>query len=486
MPMGRKTPRQQPLLVAPARTPGHPFYEKLNGLLAEANFDAKVEALCERFYDEEAVRGATSVPPGVYFRMLLIGYFEGIESERGLEWRCQDSLSLKDFLGLPQNARVPDHSTLSRTRKRLPGEIYDAVFQLALGIVQRKGLLKGKVAGVDSTYLRADASMKNIVRKDTGEDYAEYLKRLAKDAGIEEPTVEDARRMDRARKGKKTSNRDWKSGTDEDARIARLKDGRTRLAYKPEHVVDLETGAILSAEVFAADEHDTATMKASLDAAVANVEAVTNDERKEKDDDDDSAGPGPSSNIGESWHREPTMEVAADKGYFKAQLLADLKEAGYRTYIPEPVRRHPRRRFVDKGGTKTAHAVHQNLARVKRPKSKALQRRRGELVERPFAHICETGGHRRTRLRGRENVRKRYLVQVAAANLGLVMRTLFGRGTPRGLADARRALAALIRVLAALWTAVVASASALEVGQRALRAMSRSLALPRLTRSTGC
>jgi len=325
---------------------------------------------------------------------------------------------------------VPDHSSLSRTRKRLPAEVFDKVFQLVLGLVEAKGLLKGKVAGVDSTYLRADASMKAIVSKKTGEEYREYVLRLARESGLVEPTIEEAVRLDRRRKGKKTSNADWKSSTDPDARIARLKDGRTRLAYKPEHVVDLETGAIVSADVFPADESDAATLKTSLDKAVENIEVA----KKSDSDHDDNPPAGTS----QSQRNEMKMEVVADKGYHKAELLLELKDAGFRTFIPER-KQAGRRHWQDKGGERTAHAVYQNRARVSRKKSKALQRRRGELVERPFAHICETGGHRRTRLRGIANMKKRYIIQVAAANLGLIMRTLYRWGTPRGLADARRA-----------------------------------------------
>jgi transposase len=260
MSMGRREDRQTPMWLAGpelARSPGHRFYEKLNDLLREADFDRGVEQLCAPYFEADNKPGRPSIAPGVYFRMLFVGYFEGIESERGLEWRCADSLSLRTFLGVQVNERVPDHSSLSRTRTRLDGAVYDQVFRLVLGIVESKGLLRGKVAGVDSTYLRADASMKTIVRKDTGDDYTTYLKKLCETQGVENPTVEDARRMDRKRKGKKTSNKDWKSPTDADARIVRLKDGRTRLGYKAEHVVDLETGAIVAAELYRADEADT-------------------------------------------------------------------------------------------------------------------------------------------------------------------------------------------------------------------------------------
>ena len=416
------------------RGPGHRFYEKLNELLREAKFDRKVEELCEPYFEPDHTPGRRSIPPGVYFRMHLIGYFEGIESERGIEWRCADSMSLRAFLGLNLTERVPDHSTLSRMRQRLPLEVHQQAFVLILEIVKQKGLLRGRVHGIDSTFLRADASMKAIVRRDTKENYPQFIKRLAAESGVENPTEEDARRIDRKRKHKRSSNKEWESLTDADARIAKLKDGRTRLAYKPEHVVDLETGALVGVSVHSADCADTATIEETLEVAEENLQRVhdANDSEDEDDDRDDNGGSsgGSASNGGATGKKR---SVVADKGYNKAVLLRRLKEAGYRSYIPER-RQKGRRRWTDKGGQPTAAAFHQNRARVKRRTGKALQRKRGELLERTFAHICETGGARRTRLRGRENVTKRYLIQAAAANLGLVMRNLIGWGTPRGLA----------------------------------------------------
>lgn len=470
MSMGKREDKQQPLWLGAGQLPrsaGHPFYEKLNELLREADFDRKVETVCARFYEKDGTAGRPSIPPGVYFRMLLIGYFEGIESERGIEWRCADSLSLRHFLGLLPTERVPDHSSLSRIRARLDSAVYDAVFGLVLGIVEQKGLLKGKVAGVDSTYLRADASMKSIVRKDTGQLYQEYLKKLCEEQGIANPTVEDCRRVDRKRKGKKTSNKDWQSKTDDDARIMRLKDGRTRLSYKAEHVVDMETGAVLAAEIYAADTGDTSTITPSLEKARANVDAATTSETRAaprgSDDDRDppSAAPtngpgdGPSSNEGgaEKGSTRRVIEVVADKGYHKVELLRDLAQARYRTYISVPKKNGPYR-WVDKGRLYTQQAYQNNRARVTRDKGKALLRRRGELLERPFAHACDTGGLRRVRLRGRDNVRKRYVVHVAAMNLGLVLRAMLGRGTPRGVAEARKGVLWLIFVLGAMVAAV--------------------------------
>lgn len=444
MSMGRREGRQTPMWLSGTKltqSPGHRFYEKLNELLSEAGFDRRVEQVCAPYFEADDKPGRPSIAPGVYFRMLFVGYFEGIESERGLEWRCSDSLSLRTFLGVLVNERVPDHSSLSRMRTRLDGSVYDEVFRLVLGIVESKGLLRGKVSGVDSTYLRADASMKSIVRKDTGDDYTAYLKKLCEAQGTENPTVEDARRMDRTRKDKKVSNTEWASPTDEDARIVRLKDGRTRLGYKAEHVVDLETGAVVAAEMYGADQADVATLRPSLEAARENVDAArAGSEAGDPNDDDDDAPP-PASPTDEA---RPTIEVVADKGYHKVELLLELGRAEYRTYIPVPEQKG-QRRFTDKGGMLAREAFHQNRARVRRAKSKKLQRLRGERIERTFALACETGAHRRVRLRGRDNVRKRYVAHIAALNLGLVMRTLFGHGTPRQAANA--ALAAVVAML---------------------------------------
>ena len=425
MSMGRRRGAQPSLWVGHdelQRSPGHRFYETLNDLLREADFDRQVEALCAPLFASDHRPGRRSTAPGTYFRMHLIGYFEGIESERGIEWRCADSLSLRAFLGLELTERVPDHSTLSRLRQRLPLAVHEQAFGLILAVVHERGLLNGHVLGVDSTYLRADASMKAIVRRDTQESYAQFLARLAEEAGIENPTPAQAQALDRQRKGKKTSNADWTSPTDPEARIAKLKDGRTRLAYKPEHVVDLETGAITGVVVHLADRGDTETLAESLSAAQENLRRVAPDE-------------GAAS--GEERDDSPPTGVVADKGYHKATLLRDLKEQGYRTYIPE---RHyaGRRRWTDKGGKATAAAFYENRARVGRAKGKRLQRKRGEVLERTFAHICETGGARRTRLRGQENVSKRYLLCAAAANLGLVLRSRWGAGTPRGWAERLR------------------------------------------------
>jgi transposase len=267
MAMGKRKRRQDALFVASedlARSPGHPFYRKLNELLAEAGFDRWLERRCEQYYETEEKRGQPSIPPGVYFRMLLIGYFEGLDSQRGIAWRCADSRSLAQFLGYGPTEATPDHSTLTNTRQRLPPEVFDEVFQFVLKIAAARKLIDGRTVGVDSTTLEANAAMKSIVRRDTGEDWKQHVARLMREEGViekeHEPTDEEVRRYDKGRKNKKVSNEDWVSPNDAEARITQLKDGRTHLAYKAEHVVDLKTELVLAAEIRPGDAADTATL----------------------------------------------------------------------------------------------------------------------------------------------------------------------------------------------------------------------------------
>ena len=408
MALGKRKREEQGLWIATTelpKSPGHPFYRKLNELLAEAKFDAWIEERCRPYYDEKL--GRPSIPPGVYFRMILIGYFEGIASQRGIAWRCSDSRSLAEFLGIPIDKTTPDHSSLSRVHARLPLEVHEEVFVFVLKIAADKKLLKGKTVGVDSTTLEANAAMKSIERKETGEDWKEYLTRLANEAGIENPTDEDLRRFDKNRPDKKVSNEEWQSPTDPDSRIAKMKDGTTHLAYKAEHVVDLDSEFVLSATITPANHSDAETMVDSVMQAQMNLDAAGS-ETKIKD-------------------------VAADKGYHKASTLELADDLDFRTYVPEPKRRY-RYRWIDKPAGQQ-EAVYANRRRVRGQRSKRLQRQRSEKVERSFAHVCETGGARRTWLRGQEKVSKRYLIQVAARNLGLVMRKLFGVGTARSLQD---------------------------------------------------
>jgi transposase len=272
MSMGhRKDEEQGQMFIAISDLPstaGHPFYEKLNEALRVIGFDAKVEAACQKFYHESV--GRKGIAPGVYFRMLLIGYFEGIDSERGIAWRVADSLSLRRFLGYPLGDETPDHSSLSRIRGRLDPDTHALVFQMILQALQAAGLVKGQTIGVDATTLEANAALRSIVRRDTGQSYQEYLEALAKASGIANPTRADLAKIDRKRKGK-GSNKEWEHPHDPDARIAKMKDGRTHLAHKAEHVVDLETGALLGVSLHGADQGDTQTIVKSVETAFSHL-----------------------------------------------------------------------------------------------------------------------------------------------------------------------------------------------------------------------
>jgi len=415
MAMGRKRARQQALWVATeqlAQSGGHAFYEQVNEILNQHQFDAFVEGECAGFYKSE-VMGRPSIAPGVYFRMLLVGYFEGIDSERGIAWRCSDSLSLRQFLGYMLTQKTPDHSTVSRTRRLIDVETHGRIFSWMLQVLAKHGLVGGKTVGVDATTLEANAAMRSIVRRDTGESYTEFLTQLATASGIQTPTREDLAKLDRERPHK-GSNEEWEHPDDPDAKITKMKDGRTHLAHRVEHAVDMETGAVLAVTLQAANAGDTTTIEKTLMAAAEQIEELV-------------AEPETANTISD----QPLSEVVTDKGYHSNEKLVDLKQLGIRTYISEPKR--GRRNWTNK--TTERDAVYANRRRIRGRRGKQLLRQRGVMLERAFAHCYETGGMRRVHLRGRENIQKRLLVHVAGFNLSLVMRLLTGKGTPRGLQD---------------------------------------------------
>ena len=430
----KQTEVQQELWVATAdiaKAPRHVFYDRLNALLAEARFDTFVEQLVEPFY---ADGGRPGIAPGVYFRMLFIGYFEGIDSQRGIAWRCEDSLSLRKFLGLRLDEATPDHSSLTRIRDRYPIEVVHQVFAFVLQMAAEEKLVSNAAVGVDATLLEANAAMKSIVRRDTDEDWKAYIKRLMLEEGEitedDDPTDDELRRFDKRRKGKKVSNNDWKSPVDEDARIVKMKDGRTHMGYKAEHVVDLETEIVFSADVRHGTDADTQTLCDSL------VQAQVHLQNADLDDTID--------------------EVVADKGYHSNSQLSNCDDLGFRTYIPEPASKY-KRRWTDKPAEQE-RAFRKNRQRMNRSKGKSLQKLRSERVERSFAHMCETGGARRTWLRGLEKINKRYLMVAAAHNLGVVMRNLFGSGKPREMG----AVLAAFRKLFAVSRSMSASEQAVQ------------------------
>ena len=407
MSMSKREESQQEEMWVPTSTlsegPGHPFYTRLNRLLAEGGFDAYVEGLCAPYYAETL--GRPSIAPGVYFRMLMIGYFEGLGSERGIAWRVADSLCLRRFLGYPLSESPPDHSSLSRIRGRLPLEVHEAVFNFVLKVLVGHDLLKGKTVAVDATTLEANAAMRSIVRRDTGKAYHEYLEGLARAEGIRTPTKQDLTRLDKKR-ANKASNKDWEHPHDADARVTKMKDGRTHLAHKAEHTVDLDTEALVAIKVCGADKGDTTSLSGSLDQADRNLQAVG-------DVDDKTA----------------LREVVADKGYHSNHTMKTLKTAKIRSYVSEPDR--GRRNWKKDAAAKKA--VYANRRRIRGVRGRALQRRRAEVAERSFAHTYETGGMRRTHLRGHTNIYKRLCIHGGAFNLSLVMRQITGKGTPRAL-----------------------------------------------------
>jgi len=422
----RKRARQPPMWVMTTDLPtaaSHPFYERLNQLLRQHGFDDFAEAQCASFYAE--TMGRPGLPPGIYFRLLLIGYFEGIDSERGIAWRAADSLALRDFLGVGLEEDPPDHSTISRTRRLIALETHRAVFTWVLQCLAAAGLIKGKTIGIDATTLEANAALRSIVRRDTGERYEEFLTTLAKASAIGTPTRADLARIDRKRK-KKGSNDDWTHPHDPDAKITKMKDGRTHLAHKAEHAIDLETGAIVGVTVQDADKGDTTTIQETLPEAAEQLEAVVAVT-------DDAVA--------------VIEEVVADKGYHSRTTVHDLKTLAIRTYISEPDR--GRQSWIDQEAERDA--VYANRRRIRGDRGKRLLRKRGELLERPCAHLYETGGLRRAHVRGHENVLKRLLVHAGGFNLGLWMRTLFGIGTPRTL---QGRLAAVGAGLSTLWSLV--------------------------------
>ena len=437
-----KRQRQHELWVAAADLPttaAHPFYQRVNALLDDHHFDAFVEGLCQGFYAD--TMGRPSLTPGIYFRLLLVGYFEGVDSERGIAWRAGDSLSIRRFLRIAWDEEIPDHTTISRTRRLIDLETHRAVFTWVQQRLVEAGLLRGKTVAIDGTTLEANAAMRSIVRRDTGESYQAFLTRLAEASGIKTPTREALARLDRKRK-KKTSNKDWTSPADPDAKVAKMKDGRTHLAHKAEHAVDLDTGAIVAVTLQGADEGDTTTM---LETAIAAAEQV-------EDAQADVAEP------------QPLEEIIGDKGYHSNQTMVDLDAVGIRTYIAEPDR--GRRDWSDEPEAQAP--VYRNRRRIRGRRGRRLMRQRGERIERSFAHVYDTGGMRRTHLRGHENILKRLLIHAGGFNIGLLVRSILGVGTPRGL---QGRLATVLATLSVLLAAPRCRLAAIRVSHHFIKAM---------------
>ncbi len=406
----RKDAEQQSSFWIPASelpsTPANTFYERLDRALAESDFGDAVRALCAPYYESDRSRGGRpGIDPEVYFKMQMVGFFENLASERAIAARCADSLSIREFLHYALHESTPDHSSLTVIRQRLGAEVYEQVFALILKALKANGLLKGRRLGIDASVLEANASLRSLEHRLTGDAYAEYVRKLAEAAGVDTSDPAAVRRFDRKRPGRRTKNDEWKNPHDPDAKVGRTKRGATRMIYKPEHVVDLETGAIVDADVRPGDEHDTEDLTDRLLAAEVRMLVA----------------------LGESKDSERAQMLIADKGYFKLEEIALLQGVGIETAVSDPQshRRLDQLSEMDRAALEAARST------VTSEVGKALLKRRAELVERGFQHVLDCGGARRTTLRGRENIRKRYLVQAACANLSLLMRHLTGIGTPK-------------------------------------------------------
>jgi transposase len=429
-------------------TPVNTFYQRLDRALADTGFGDAVRELCARFYESDSSRGGRpGIDPEVYFKMQMIGFFENLPSERGIAARCADSLSIREFLHYGLQEATPDHSSLTVIRQRLSAQVYERVFALVLKALRKHKLLKGRKLGIDASVMEANASLRSLQHRLTGDAYAAYVKKLAEAAGVDTSDPVAVRRFDKKRPGRKTSNDDWHNPHDPDAKVGRTKRGVTRMIYKPEHVVDLETGAIVDADVRPGDEHDTEDVTQRVLAAEARVNEV----------------------LGDPEDTERMELLAGDMGYFKLEEIWLLQELGIETAIRDPQgnRRVDRLAEADRAALEAARLT------VTSDHGQALLKRRSELVERSFEHVLDCGGARRTTLRGRENIRKRYLIQAACSNLSLLMRHLMGVGTPKqALAASRGVFATLLSLLIGLVSTIRQLLAAGSIDKRRIPAVS--------------
>lgn len=388
------------------------FYAKLEETLESFGFAAKVRALCAPAYDTSRV-GRPGIDPVVYLKMVMVGFFEDLPSERAIAARCADSMSIRAFLKYELTEKTPEHSSFTVIRQRLGLGIYERIFTLTLQALREHGLLRGKNLGIDSSVIEANASLRALVHRNTEEQYWDYVKRLAAESGIDPDDAAAVRKFDRHRPGK-GSNQEWVNPNDPDAKIGRTKDGATDMIYKPETVVDLDTGAIVQAQVHAGDQADHKEMATRVLEAQQNINQAA----------------------GEKLDTLTVNTVTSDKGYYAVNELQALQQEDIRTVIADPIDN----RRLDKLETDQKKAVQAARRSVKSKSGKDLLRRRGMHIERSFAHILDSGGMRRTTLRGWENLNKRFKLAAAFYNLSQLMRKLFGIGTPKQLAASGRLL----------------------------------------------
>lgn len=400
------------------------FYLKLNRILNKMGFGNQIRKFCEPYYSDKT-NCRPPIDPEIYIKMLLVGFFENLNSERAIASRCADSLSIRVFLGYSITESTPDHSTLSVIRQRLQESIFSQIFSLVLKAMQINGLVKGKNLALDTSIIEANASLQGLHNRMTEESYAQYISELARQAGVDPKDKAAVARFDRKRKDRKTSNKEWYNPNDPDSKIGQTKDGATDMVYKPEHVVDLDTGAIIDADILLGDRADTNDLSERIVSAQIRLLDISDNPIEEK-----------------------LIETAtADKGYHKVQELVDIQSLGITTVIPDK----ELKRNISKLSDEEALALELAHSAVTVKEGKVLLKWRGMHVERSFAHVLDCGGARRTTLKGTENIRKRYLISTACYNLSLLLRTLFGVGTPKQLlANLKMALNLFLRAIYSL------------------------------------
>jgi hypothetical protein len=415
----RSAKQQELWIVAGELPPATPdqFYRRIDRTLARIGFAQDVWTICEPAYADPSRGGRPGIDPVVYLKMLMVGFFENLPSERAIASRCADSLSIRGFLHYSLTEATPDHSSLSIIRQRLSTEQLGAIHGVLLRALHEHGLLRGRKLGIDSSVIEANASLRALEQRNTAESYWDYVRKLAAEAGVDPTDPKAVRRFDKQREGRKTSNQDWQNPHDPAAKVGRTKHGATDMLYKPEHVVDLESGAIVQVEVRAGDAGDNdARLAERVMSAVDTLSAVLPEMPLEK--------------LGE--------ELCGDEGYFALGPIGELQACGVRTVISDP---QAQRRNRAKASPEQRTVLRRAQRATTSASGKALLRKRGEHLERSFCHVLDHGGLRRTTLRGTENLQKRYVVGALTYNLSLLLRTLCGLGTPKqALAASRRAL----------------------------------------------
>ncbi len=408
----------------PKATPDR-FYQRVNQTLEKIGFAEQVWTICEPAYAEASKGGRPGIDPVVYLKMLMVGFFENLPSERAIASRCADSLSIRGFLGYGLTDMTPDHSSLSVIRRRLSLEQFEALHIVLLRALYSHGLLKGRNLGIDSSVIEANASLRELRHRNDEKSYWEYVRQLAREAGVDDSDDKAVRRFDKKRPGRKTRNADWVNPHDPEAKVGRTKQGATDMVYKPEHVSDLDSGAIVQVEVRSGDAADNdASLNQRVLSAVGVLLEVVPEAASEK--------------VGTS--------VVADEGYFALEQIGQMQSFGIRTVIADP---HARRRRKDLPEPERK-TLRRARAATGSASGKALLRKRGEHLERGFAHVLDHGGLRRATLRGRENLTKRHMVAALSFNLSLLLRGLFGIGTAKQwLAGPLKRLQA--RFMAAFW-----------------------------------